>query len=108
MTFVLPTSPEGVPMARLPHGEVVTPELLQIVRKTLEEREQEITAGAPLGVAAAEAVVLNAFDFLFPDLQKDPANLLPESVQTVSNLKQLSFAMVDLNQRGVQSTHQAV
>src|SRR3954465_15375040 len=100
MTFVLPTSPEGVPMARLPHGQVVTPELLQIARKTLEEREQEITAGAPRAVAAAEAVGLNAFDFLFPDLQKDPANLLPELTQTVSNLKQLSFAMVDLNQRG--------
>jgi hypothetical protein len=45
-------------------------------------------------------VDLHAFDFLFPDLQNDPANLLAESPQTVSDLKQLSFTMVDLNRRG--------
>jgi Animal haem peroxidase len=87
-------------MARLPHGQVVTPDLLQVARRTLEEREQEITSSAAPAVSAAESVDLHAFDFLFPDLQKDPANLLPESAETVTALKQLSFAMVDLNQRG--------
>src|SRR4051794_4975601 len=100
MTFVLPTSSEGVPMARLPHGQVVTPELLGITRRTLAEREQQVAQGPQQFAAAAVPEDLNAFDFLFPDLQKDPANLLPELTQTVSNLKQLSFAMVDLNQRG--------
>jgi hypothetical protein len=87
-------------MARLPHGQVVTPGLLEISRKTLAEREQQATQSAAPQVAAAAEVDLHAFDFLFPDLQKDPANLLVESTQTVSDLKQLSFAMVDLNQRG--------
>src|SRR3954447_5160564 len=100
MTFVLPTSSEGVPMARLPHGQAVTPELLGITRRTLAEREQQVAQGPQQFAAAAVPEDLNAFDFLFPDLQKDPANLLPELTQTVSNLKQLSFAMVDLNQRG--------
>jgi hypothetical protein len=88
-------------MARLPHGQVVTPGMVQIARRTQAERSEEVARSAPRALAAAASVdYLNDFDFLFPDLQKDPANLLVESPQTVSDLKQLSFSMVDLNQRG--------
>ena len=86
-------------MARLLHGEIVTPADVQIARRTLAERESLVAQGDALVEAAVE-VDLHAFDFLFPDLQADPANLLPESTTTVSALKQLSFTMVDLNQRG--------
>jgi len=87
-------------MARLPHGQVVTPTRVQVALRTLEERKEQVTQAAPRALAAAPEVDLNEFGFAFPDLQKDPANLLVESPQTVSDLKQLSFAMVDLNQRG--------
>jgi len=39
--------------------------------------------------------VLQNFDFLFPELQDDEANLLPRSATTVKRLKELGRAMVD-------------
>ncbi|OLT10854.1 hypothetical protein BJF78_28380 [Pseudonocardia sp. CNS-139] len=60
-------------MARLSHGKVIS--------------GPNTAAGAP--------VDLHDFDFLFPQLQDDPANLLPESPDTVKKLKDLGAVMVD-------------
>jgi len=87
-------------MPRLPHGQVVTTGTLQAARQSLAEREGQVARAAVDGLAVEAPVELNDFDFLFPDLQSDPGNLLVESTQTIGALKQLSFSMVDLNQRG--------
>ena len=87
-------------MARLPHGRIVTLGMVQVARMTLAERNEEVAQSDRRALIAAAPVDLHDFNFLFPDLQNDPANLLAESPQTVSDLKQLSFAMVDLNQQG--------
>jgi hypothetical protein len=87
-------------MARLPHGQIVTPGRLQAARMSLADREANVEQGEMRALEAVPEEDLHDFNFLFPDLQKDPAKLLVESPQTVSALKQLSFAMVDLNQRG--------
>ncbi|WP_214366861.1 LysM peptidoglycan-binding domain-containing protein [Pseudonocardia sp. H11422] len=83
-------------MPRLPHGQIVTTEGLQEAWESLAARGAEEV----LGFAAAAPVDLNDFDFLFPTLQGDPANLLPESTDTVAALKALSATMVDQNQIG--------
>jgi len=74
--------------------------MVQVARMTRAERNEEVTPSDRQALIAAAPVDLHDFNFLFPDLQNDPANLLAESPQTVSDLKQLSFAMVDLNQLG--------
>jgi hypothetical protein len=53
------------------------------------------TADVPLGFAVAKPVDLNDFDFLFPRLQKDPDNLLPESRATRDALVALGRSMRD-------------
>ncbi|MGH9947942.1 MAG: peroxidase family protein [Pyrinomonadaceae bacterium] len=77
-------------MARVLHGAVVT-------------IEQASTAAS--GVAKAKAMNIpfsmemvpdfKKFDFLFPGLQNDPANLLPTDPQTVADLKRLGQTMLD-------------
>ena len=52
-------------------------------------------AEVDLGFAVAAPAVLQDFDFLFPELQDDPANLLPRSATTVKRLKELGRTMVD-------------
>src|SRR3954453_17667966 len=91
---------EGVPMPRLPHGQVVTAGMVQAAQQSLEQRGAHRARAAAADLAVETPIDLNDFGFLFPELQTDPANLLVESTQTVSALKQLSFAMVDQNQRG--------
>lgn len=60
-------------MPRLSHGRIVTP-----------------------GSARAElSTDLHRFDFLFPGLQDDPDDLLPESAATVKALQRLAATMVD-------------
>ena len=79
-------------MPRLRHGAVVTE---TAVRRALSS---PAVRGAALEQALAEAtpVELRAFDFLFPTLQDDPANLLPESADTPAQLKALGQTMEDV------------
>jgi LysM repeat protein len=67
-----------------------------------QAREDLVSRGAELNLAfaAASPVDLQDFDFLFPTLQTDPANLLPESTETVARLKTLAGTMQDLDQPG--------
>jgi hypothetical protein len=78
-------------MPRLPHGEPVTLEDFQSARATLAERSADI----PLGFAAAQPVITRDFNFLFPTLQQNPDNLLPESRATRDALVELGRSMLD-------------
>jgi len=78
-------------MPRLAHGAVPTPEQVREAQSALTSR----TAGIHLGFAVAGPAVLQDFDFLFPTLQSNPANLLPEAAATPARLKELGRAMVD-------------
>ena len=76
-------------MARILHGTVVT-----------IEQAASAAAGAPSGALNIPFSMdmvpdFKKFDFLFPDLQNDPNNLLPESPQTVADLKRLGATMLD-------------
>ena len=62
-------------MPRLAHGAVPTPEQVLEAQNDLASR----TAEVDLGFAVAGPAALQDFDFLFPSLQNDHANLLPES-----------------------------
>lgn len=76
---------------RLGHGETITIEQFDRARDSLVES----VADVPLAFATAQPVDLKDFDFLFPDLQTDPDNLLPESATTVANLVRLGKTMID-------------
>jgi hypothetical protein len=78
-------------MPRIGHGEVATPQQLQQAEQALASR----TAELDFGFAVAAPAALQDFDFLFPELQDDPANLLAESVDTVRHLKELGRTMHD-------------
>jgi hypothetical protein len=78
-------------MPRLAHGAVPTPEQIREAQTDLTSR----TAGIDLGFAVAGPAALQDFDFLFPTLQSNPANLLPEAATTPARLKELGRAMVD-------------
>jgi Animal haem peroxidase/LysM domain len=78
-------------MPRVGHGSSATPEQLAQAHAALVERAAEID----LGFAVAAPATLQDFDFLFPELQDDPAKLLPRSATTVKRLKELGRTMVD-------------
>jgi nucleoid-associated protein YgaU len=78
-------------MPRLAHGAVFSPEELQQARAELASRSAEVA----LGFAAAQPADVQDFDFLFLALQDDAANLLPESPDTVAQLKALGRTMED-------------
>ncbi len=80
-------------MPRLPHGSVITIDQLGEARRTLTGRSADI----PLAFASIRPDDLQNFDFLFPSLQKDPDNLLPESRETRDSLVQLGQTMIDGN-----------
>jgi hypothetical protein len=80
-------------MPRLGHGAVVKLESLLRAHAELAERAAEV----PLGFAVAKSVDLNDFDFMFPGLQHDPANLLPVSRATRDALVALGQSMHDTN-----------
>ena len=78
-------------MPRLLHGTEVTTGAMQ------EASAQLNAASAPVRLAftLVQPVNLDRFDFLFPALQADPANLLPEDPSTVTNLVALGRSMLD-------------
>jgi hypothetical protein len=78
-------------MPRLSHGKPVTLEDFQAARTDLAESSADIA----LGFAAARPVVTRDFGFLFPELQNDPDNLLPESRATRDALVELGRTMLD-------------
>jgi hypothetical protein len=80
-------------MARIPHGGVISLEQLQTAHASVAS----FSATVPLGFTAATTVDLKDFDFLFPDLQTDPNNLLPEATSTRDNLVRLGQTMHDVN-----------
>ena len=78
-------------MPRLAHGATAPPEELRQAHADLAARAAEVA----LGFAVAAPSALQDFDFLFPELQDDDANLLPRSATTVKRLKELGRTMVD-------------
>jgi nucleoid-associated protein YgaU len=78
-------------MPRVAHGSSATPDQLREAHEALANSAAEVA----LGFAVAAPLELKDFDFLFPRLQDDPANLLPRSANTVKRLKELGKAMVD-------------
>src|SRR5918994_1947431 len=78
-------------MPRVAHGSSATPDQLRQAHEALSDRAAEVD----LGFAVAAPAALQDFDFLFPELQDDDANLLPRSATTVTRLKELGRAMVD-------------
>jgi hypothetical protein len=78
-------------MPRLAHGAVPTAEEIRDAQREVAST----TAGLDLGFAVTGPAALQDFDFLFPTLQSNPANLLPEEAATPDRLKELGRAMVD-------------
>jgi Animal haem peroxidase len=78
-------------MPRLAHGAVPTPEQVGDAQSDLASR----TAEVDLGFAVAGPAALQDFDFLFPGLQNNQANLLPQTAATPARLKDLGRTMVD-------------
>jgi Animal haem peroxidase len=78
-------------MARLPHGASITLEALREAQEKLVNRSADI----PLAFVAAVPGDTHDFDFLFPELQNDPTNLLPEAGETIDNLIRLGRTMRD-------------
>ncbi|MGI8995970.1 MAG: peroxidase family protein, partial [Pyrinomonadaceae bacterium] len=76
---------------RLGHGETITIEQFQEARAKVVESVTNV----PLAFAAAQPVDLKDFDFMFPKLQKNPTNLLPEAAATPANLARLGQSMID-------------
>ncbi|GAA4673617.1 hypothetical protein GCM10023215_01390 [Pseudonocardia yuanmonensis] len=79
-------------MARLPHGKPITAEQLGSARENVARETTD-----PLGFAVTALPDLEDFDLLFPELQNDPHNLLPEGQATVAALKRLAETMVDFD-----------
>jgi hypothetical protein len=76
---------------RLGHGESITIEEFQRARESVAES----VANVPFAFAAAQPVDLKDFDFMFPKLQNNANNLLPEDASTPANLARLGKTMVD-------------
>jgi hypothetical protein len=76
-------------MPRLPHGMNITPDTLQTARDSMTARAADI----PLAFAVAQPLDTRRFDFLFLDLQEDPANLLPVAGKTRDDLVDLGKSM---------------
>ena len=76
---------------RLGHGETLKIEQFDSAREAVADA----VADLPFAFAVAQPVDLNDYDFLFPDLQNDPNNLLPEAASTPANLVRLGKTMID-------------
>ena len=78
-------------MARLPHGKHITTGDAQ----EASARIAGLSADVPLAFAMVQPAELHAFDFMFPALQANPDNLLPENPSTVAKLVNLGRTMHD-------------
>lgn len=78
-------------MSRLLHGTVATTANLQDARTSPTRRSADVA----LEFAVTRSVDLQDFDFLFPELQRDAASLLPESSDTLLHLMDLGRSMED-------------
>lgn len=83
-------------MARLRHGNVITLEEFTEARESIRKSSEE----TPLGFLTARPTVTEDFDFMFPELQEDPDNLLPTSSRTRESLVALGKAMRDTDGAG--------
>ena len=83
-------------MPRLAHGSMPSTDDLIKARGALAEASADI----PLAFAVAPPVDLHDFDFMFPALQSNAANLLPTSAETVKQLKRLGRTMADDDELG--------
>jgi nucleoid-associated protein YgaU len=86
-------------MPRLLHGRIVTEEELNRAAGDLAE----FSARSPARFAVTTPTDAHHFDFLFPTLQDDEANLLPEAANTPELLKKLGASMVDTDVSGEDS-----
>lgn len=86
-------------MPRLLHGRIVTEEELARASGDLAE----FSARSPARFALTKPIDSHHFDFLFPTLQEDEANLLPEAGNTPELLKKLGATMVDTDVTGEDS-----
>ncbi|NMO52394.1 LysM peptidoglycan-binding domain-containing protein [Actinoplanes sp. TBRC 11911] len=78
-------------MPRLGHGRVIT-------QNDIEDSRTELAEAAirsPAAFSIARQVEAHNFDFLFPELQEDEANLLPQQGNMPELLKNLGASMVD-------------
>ena len=82
-------------MPRLGHGRVITQNDIDDARTELAEA----AIRSPAAFSVAQQVEAQNFDFLFPDLQEDEANLLPQLSNMPELLKTLGATMVDANER---------
>ena len=78
-------------MARLPHGQHITTGDVQEASAQMAERSADVA----LAFAMVQPADLHAFDFMFPGLQADPNNLLPEDPSTITKLVNLGRTMRD-------------
>jgi nucleoid-associated protein YgaU len=78
-------------MPRLGHGRAITENDLENAALNLAE----VGTSAPATFALTRQVESQSFDFLFPSLQDDEANLLPSGANTPEQLKNLGSSMVD-------------
>lgn len=78
-------------MPRLAHGAAIRLDAFH----SATSRVSRLSTDVDLGFAAVTPVDPSGFDFMFPDLQNDAANLLPESAQTRNALIELGRAMRD-------------
>ena len=78
-------------MARLPHGRHITTGDAQ----QASARLAELSADVPLAFAMVQPAELHDFDFMFPALQANPDNLLPEDPATITQLVNLGRTMHD-------------
>jgi hypothetical protein len=76
-------------MPRLPHGTEITPGAVRAARNSVAARAADV----PLGFALAKPSDTRRFDYLFPELQEDPDNLLPVARKTRDDLVALGQAM---------------
>ncbi|MDQ3749880.1 MAG: heme peroxidase family protein [Acidobacteriota bacterium] len=83
-------------MPRISHGAVVTLEQVNTAVRTATVNNIGLNIPFSLNVMPN----FKRFDFLFPKLQNNPNNLLPESPQTVEHLKRLGQTMLDASVPG--------
>lgn len=86
-------------MPRLGHGRGVTERDVSTARQDLAAAAER----SPAAFALTARVDGHSFDYLFPGLQEDEANLLPQTANMPTLLKNLGATMVDADESGEDS-----